>query len=105
VSQTAHQVEREYTVLAAIHKHNIRPTTPPESCVPIPKVFALCEDVDVIGTPFYITGFLDGRIFTDMSMSGVPPKVRSEWCVIIFSLPIASAYDSAFPPGPSPSLT
>jgi Phosphotransferase enzyme family len=61
----------------------------PESHVPIPKVFALCEDVDVSGTPFYITEFLDGRIFTDMSMPGVPPKVRSEWCVIsfLFALP------------------
>jgi aminoglycoside phosphotransferase (APT) family kinase protein len=68
-------------VLAAIHKYNTRPTTPPESRVPVPQVFALCEDRDVIGTPFYIMEFLEGRIFTDMSMPGVPPDVRSEWYV------------------------
>jgi aminoglycoside phosphotransferase (APT) family kinase protein len=81
VSQTAHQVEREYTVLAAIHKYNTRPTTTPESRVPVPQVFVLCEDRDVIGTPFYIMEFIEGRIFTDMSMPGVPPEVRSEWYV------------------------
>ena len=81
VSQTAHQVEREYTVLAAIHKYNTRPTTPPESRVPVPQVFVLCEDCNVIGTPFYIMEFLEGRIFADMSMPGVPPKVRREWYV------------------------
>jgi aminoglycoside phosphotransferase (APT) family kinase protein len=81
VSQTAHQVEREYTVLAAIHKYNTRATTPPESRVPVPQVFVLCEDVGVIGTPFYIMEFLEGRIFTDMSMPGVPPEVRREWYV------------------------
>jgi len=78
VSQTAHQVEREYTVLAAIHKYNTRATTPPESRVPVPQVFVLCEDVNVIGTPFYIMEFLEGRIFTDMSMPGVPLEVRRE---------------------------
>ena len=80
VSQTAHQVEREYTVLAAIHKHSSCPTTAPESRVPVPEVFVLCEDSDVIGTPFYIMEFLEGRIFTDMSMPGVSPQVRREWC-------------------------
>lgn len=69
-------------MLAAIHKHNSRPTTPPESRVPVPQVFVLCEDSDVIGTPFYIMEFLDGRIFTDMSMPGVAPEVRREWYVI-----------------------
>ena len=81
VSQTAHQVEREYTVLAAIHKHNSRPTTLPEARVPVPQVFVLCEDSEVIGTPFYIMEFLEGRIFTDMLMPGVFPEVRRDWCV------------------------
>ncbi|KAH8985555.1 hypothetical protein EDB92DRAFT_1355586 [Lactarius akahatsu] len=38
VSQTAHQVEREYTVLAATRKQNSRPTTPPESPGPVSKI-------------------------------------------------------------------
>ncbi|KAH8985557.1 kinase-like domain-containing protein [Lactarius akahatsu] len=75
VSQTAHQVEREYTVLAAIHKHNSRPTTPPESRVPVPQ-------------------FLEGRIFTDMSMPGVSPEVRREcWLSAVCALGALSSLD------------
>ncbi|KAH9970982.1 hypothetical protein BGW80DRAFT_1175296, partial [Lactifluus volemus] len=55
VSRTAHQVEREYTVLAAILRYNAHPTTPPECRVPVPQVFVLCEDSSIIGMPFYIT--------------------------------------------------
>ncbi|KAH9009900.1 kinase-like domain-containing protein [Lactarius pseudohatsudake] len=94
VSQTAHQVEREYTVLAAIHKHNSRPTTPAESRVPVPQVFVLCEDSEVIGTPFYIMEFLEGRIFTDMSMPGVSPDVRREcWLSAVRALGALSSLD------------
>ncbi|KAI9441903.1 kinase-like domain-containing protein [Lactarius indigo] len=94
VSQTAHQVEREYTVLAAIHKHNSRPTTLPKSRVPVPQVFVLCEDNEVIGTPFYIMEFLEGRIFTDMSMPGVSPQVRREcWLSAVRALGALSSLD------------
>ncbi|KIY68090.1 APH-domain-containing protein [Cylindrobasidium torrendii FP15055 ss-10] len=69
LSKTAHQVEREYTILAALHKHNLtlrasgaESTSEP---VPVPTPYVLCEDSSVIGTPFYIMEFLDGRIFTD----------------------------------------
>jgi len=94
LSQTAHQVEREYTVLAAIHKHNSRASTPVESRVPVPQVFVLCEDSAVIGTPFYIMEFLEGRIFTDMSMPGVSPKVRREcWLSAVRALGALSSLD------------
>ncbi|MGV8048713.1 phosphotransferase, partial [Mycobacterium kansasii] len=33
--------------------------------VPVPRVFCLCTDVNVIGTAFYIMEYLDGRIFLD----------------------------------------
>jgi acyl-CoA dehydrogenase len=33
--------------------------------VPVPKVFCLCNDPTVIGTPFYIMEYLEGRIFID----------------------------------------
>ncbi|KAI0688168.1 APH-domain-containing protein [Cerioporus squamosus] len=78
LSKTAHQVEREYTMLRALHKHNTNPSTPPEKRVPIPEPIVLCEDVDVLGTPFYIMEFLDGRIFTDPRMPEVPPETRRE---------------------------
>lgn len=51
--RSAHQVEREYRVLKALSR------TP----VPVPVVHALCTDDTVIGTPFYVMEFLEGRVF------------------------------------------
>ncbi|PHH61938.1 hypothetical protein CDD82_2068 [Ophiocordyceps australis] len=61
VSQTAHQVEREWRVMSALH----------QTRVAVPKTYALCQDSGVIGTPFYVMEFLDGRIFQDMAMPEV----------------------------------
>ena len=66
-------------MLKALHEHNIRPTTHPEQQVPVPEPFLLCEDESVIGTPFYIMEFLEGRIFTDTDMPEVAAKDRREW--------------------------
>lgn len=84
LSKTAHQIEREYTILTAIHMHNVLPTTAPERRVPVPQPYVLCEDEGVIGTPFYVMEFLDGRIFTDVRMEEVGPQDRREWCVQMF---------------------
>lgn len=78
LSSTAHQVEREFRVLSALHEYNTKSTTSPDRTVPVPTPFALCTDNDVIGTPFYIMEYLDGRIFTDPKMPEVSPQVRRE---------------------------
>lgn len=83
ISKTAHQIEREYTMLNALHEHNTKPSTLPEQRVPVPEPIILCEDSSVIGTPFYVMEFLDGRIFTDTRMLEVPPETRREWFVLI----------------------
>ncbi|KAI9014996.1 kinase-like domain-containing protein [Gaertneriomyces semiglobifer] len=67
ISQTAHAVEREYRVLNALGQH---------TDVPVPKVFLLCEDKSVLGTPFYIMEFLEGRIFSDNLLSTIPVSER-----------------------------
>lgn len=52
LSATAHAVEREYRVLNALGT---------SSDVPVPKVYVLCEDSKIIGTPFYVRYyFVDG---------------------------------------------
>ncbi|KAH6914018.1 protein kinase subdomain-containing protein PKL/CAK/ACAD [Coprinopsis sp. MPI-PUGE-AT-0042] len=87
LSQTAHQVEREYKVLAALHKHNTKASTPAQNKVPVPEPIILCEDNAVLGTPFYIMEFLDGRIFTDVRMLEVSPRDRREcWLSAIGAL-------------------
>ncbi|KAK0718783.1 kinase-like domain-containing protein [Apiosordaria backusii] len=66
VSKTAHKVEREYRIIAALSTTD----------VPVPKAYCLCEDDSVIGTPFYIMEFLDGRIFEDPVIPNVLPDHR-----------------------------
>jgi aminoglycoside phosphotransferase (APT) family kinase protein len=36
-----------------------------ETDVPVPACIAYCEDVDVNGAPFYVMGFVEGRILRD----------------------------------------
>ncbi|KAF7351091.1 APH domain-containing protein [Mycena sanguinolenta] len=54
ISNTAHQIEREYTMLKALHTHNTNPSTPRAQHIPIPTPIILCEDKAIIGTPFYV---------------------------------------------------
>ncbi|KAL8631020.1 hypothetical protein Q9189_003215 [Teloschistes chrysophthalmus] len=68
LSKTAHQVEREYRIIRALE----------ETDVPVPKTLCLCEDASVIGTPFYLMEFLDGRIFEDAALPAVRPEERHE---------------------------
>ncbi|KAF7328911.1 Acyl-CoA dehydrogenase family member 11 [Mycena venus] len=87
ISNTAHQVEREYTMLRALHRHNTNPSTPPAQQVPVPEPIILCEDKSIIGTPFYVMEFVDGRIFTDTTMPEVSAQDRREcWLSIIAAL-------------------
>lgn len=68
LSKTAHQVEREHRIIHALEKTD----------VPVPQTHCLCEDATVIGTPFYIMEFLDGRIFEDASFPAVRADERRE---------------------------
>jgi aminoglycoside phosphotransferase (APT) family kinase protein len=64
---SAHAVDREFRVIGALAQ------TP----VPVPRVHALCEDDTVIGSAFYVMEDLDGRIFWDQRLPGVPPTERA----------------------------
>ena len=54
-------MEREHRILAALG-------APGATDVPVPRTYGLCTDAAVLGTPFYLMQFLDGRIFADPSM-------------------------------------
>ncbi|KAG6815606.1 hypothetical protein H0H87_012986 [Tephrocybe sp. NHM501043] len=87
LSKTAHQVEREYAMLRALHTFNLKSTTSSERRIPVPEPILLCEDNSVIGTPFYIMEFLDGRIFTDSRMLEISSKDRREcWLSAVATL-------------------
>lgn len=66
ISTMSHRVEREYQIIRALEGTDI----------PVPKAYALCMDDSIIGTPFYIMEFLDGRIFEDQTMPGIPAEER-----------------------------
>ncbi|KAI9745194.1 MAG: hypothetical protein M1818_001472 [Claussenomyces sp. TS43310] len=68
VSKTAHKVEREYRIIDALGKTDVA----------VPKAYCLCEDESVVGTPFYIMEYLDGRIIEDPVIPGVTPEERRE---------------------------
>jgi aminoglycoside phosphotransferase (APT) family kinase protein len=50
VLATAHDMAREYRVMSALQ----------DTDVPVPGTVALCEDVEVIGAPFYVMERIDG---------------------------------------------
>jgi aminoglycoside phosphotransferase (APT) family kinase protein len=63
---SAHAVDREYRVMRALA----------DTGVPVPAVYALCEDDAVIGSTFFVMQFLDGRIFWDPRLPGLSAAER-----------------------------
>jgi len=61
----AHQVEREFKVMAALA----------DEPVPVPKMHLLCEDVDVIGTAFFVMDHVAGRL---SPLPDLPDMVRDD---------------------------
>jgi len=84
VSKTAHKVEREHRIIAALGN----------SPVPVPKAYILCEDESIIGTPFYIMSFLDGRIIEDPAMPGLSAtERRALWNEAVKTLALLHSVD------------
>ena len=64
---SAHAVDREYRVLSALA----------DTDVPVAKALLLCEDPDIVGTPFYLMDYVPGRIFWDLALPGMAPPERA----------------------------
>ena len=65
--KSAHAVDREYRVMRALA----------DTPVPVPEVYHLCEDPEVIGSSFFVMEYCDGRIFWEAALSGTPSTQRS----------------------------
>ena len=63
----AHAVDREYRVIEALGRQ----------AFPVARVYGLCEDESVIGTPFYVMDMVEGRIFWEAQMPGLSSKDRA----------------------------
>lgn len=63
---SAHQVEREYTVIRALR----------DTDVPVPEALHLCEDAEVIGTAFYVMRYVEGRVIDNPVETDLAPEQR-----------------------------
>ena len=75
---SAHAVEREFRVISALW----------ETEVPVAQPHLLCQDPSIIGTAFYIMGFVEGRVFRNLKLAGMSsaeqadsPKTSKELCI------------------------
>ena len=56
---SAHAIDREYRIMKILKSTNI----------PVPKVYCLCIDSTILGRPFFVMEFIQGRIFRDSMLS------------------------------------
>ncbi|GAA4763881.1 phosphotransferase [Stakelama sediminis] len=63
---SAHAVDREYRLIAALHPTGF----------PVPRPYALCEDVEVIGAMFYVMAMVEGRTLWDGTLPDMAPGQR-----------------------------
>ena len=73
----AHAVDREYRVLEALH-----PTS-----VPVPEPVSYFAEPELLGTPFYLMQRVEGRVFTETALSGLPAEERTPiWMAVAETL-------------------
>ncbi|MFG6447546.1 phosphotransferase [Roseateles sp. BYS180W] len=63
---SAHAVDREYRVQKALA----------DSDVPVPRMLHYCDSDALLGTPFYVMEFLNGRVLVDQSLPGMTSAER-----------------------------
>jgi aminoglycoside phosphotransferase (APT) family kinase protein len=64
---SAHAVDREFRVISALYRQNF----------PVPEPVIFCDDADVVGTPFFVMGYVEGRIFWEPHLPGSNPAERA----------------------------
>ncbi len=63
---SAHAVDREFTVISALHAQGF----------PVARPHALCTDEGVIGSIFYVMDKVEGRVLWDLKLPGMTPDQR-----------------------------
>jgi aminoglycoside phosphotransferase (APT) family kinase protein len=63
---SAHAVDREFRILNALAATEL----------PVPKTVLFHGESDIVGTPFYLTERIEGRVFSDCSLPGMSPAER-----------------------------
>jgi aminoglycoside phosphotransferase (APT) family kinase protein len=63
---SAHAIEREYRLYKALE----------DTDVPVPKTYLFSEDRSIVGTPFFLMEYIEGRVFKDPSLPNITPADR-----------------------------
>src|SRR5438067_13041487 len=64
---SAHAVDREFRVISALHAQGF----------PVAEPVLYCEDAGIVGTPFYIMKFVEGRILCEPHMPDADARERA----------------------------
>src|SRR5215470_5220884 len=64
---SAHAVDREFRVISALYPQGF----------PVPEPIVYCEEAEVVGTPFFVMGYVDGRIFWEAHLPASFPAERA----------------------------
>ena len=64
---SAHAIDREFTVMRALHG----------SEVPVPRMHLLCVDETLIGRAFYVMEYMPGRVLWEQSLPAFDPPGRA----------------------------
>jgi aminoglycoside phosphotransferase (APT) family kinase protein len=64
---SAHAVDREFRVISALHRQDF----------PVPEPVIYCDDAGVVGTPFFVMGYVEGRIFWEPHLPGATRAERA----------------------------
>jgi aminoglycoside phosphotransferase (APT) family kinase protein len=64
---SAHAIDREFRVLNALRG----------TAAPVPEAYRYCDDAEVLGTPFYLMEWLDGRVYHQFATPGLEPAERA----------------------------
>jgi len=64
--KSAHAVDREHRVIAALHGTD----------VPVAEPYHLCTDESIIGSVFYVMEYIDGRVMWDPAMPDMTAPMR-----------------------------
>lgn len=67
LAKSAHAIDREFRVLKVLS----------ETDIPVPETYHYHDDPDLLGTPFYLMEWLDGRIFDSYAAPGLSGVERS----------------------------
>jgi aminoglycoside phosphotransferase (APT) family kinase protein len=68
VLESAHDMGRENRIVSALA----------DSGVPVAPTFGFCEDPEINGAPFYVMGFVEGRVLHDAEVAATLPEAERQ---------------------------